>query len=83
MPPRKQIGNVAVSGDFRRQGVATKLLSALFDAAAEEGNQESAEAAYKAAVKSVDRAVSKGLLHKNNAARKKSQMALKMNALGK
>ena len=53
-----------------------------FDAATAAGNQENAEAAYKAAVKSVDRAVSKGLLHKNNAARKKSQMAVKMNSLG-
>ena len=53
-----------------------------FNAATAEGNQENAEAAYKAAVKSVDRAVSKGLLHKNNAARKKSKMASKMNALG-
>ena len=51
-----------------------------FDAAATEGNKENAEAAYKAAVKT-DRAVSKGLLHKNNAARKKSSMASKMNAL--
>ena len=48
-----------------------------FDAAATEGNKENAEAAYK----TVDRAVSKGLLHKNNAARKKSSMASKMNAL--
>lgn len=53
-----------------------------FNAATAEGTRETAEAAYKAAVKSVDRAVSKGLLHKNNAARKKSQMAAKMNALG-
>lgn len=53
-----------------------------FNAATAEGTRESAEAAYKAAVKSVDRAVSKGLIHKNNAARKKSQMAAKMNALG-
>ena len=52
-----------------------------FNAAAE-GNQENTEAAYKAAVKAVDRAVSKGLIHKNNAARKKSKMAAKMNALG-
>ncbi|MBQ7737869.1 MAG: 30S ribosomal protein S20 [Oscillospiraceae bacterium] len=53
-----------------------------FNVALEEGNQENAEAAYKAAVKSVDRAVSKGLLHKNNAARKKSKMAAKINTLG-
>ena len=54
-----------------------------FDTAVKEGNRESAEAAYKAAVKSVDRAVSKGLIHKNNAARKKSKMAAKVNALAK
>ena len=52
-----------------------------FNTATAEGNKETAEAAYKAAVKSVDRAVSKGLIHKNNAARKKSKMAAKFNAL--
>lgn len=52
-----------------------------FDTAAAGGNRENAEAAYKAAVKSVDRAVSKGLIHKNNAAHKKSRMAGKMNTL--
>ena len=52
-----------------------------FDAALAEGNRENAEAAYKAAVKSVDRAVSKGLIHKNKAAHQKSKMALKLNAL--
>ena len=52
-----------------------------FEAAAAESNRENAEVAYKAAVKSVDHAVSKGLLHKNNAAHKKSQLAAKMNAL--
>ena len=59
-----------------------KTMIKKFDAATAEGNKENAEAAYKAAVKSVDRAVSKGLIHKNNAARKKSKMAAKMNALG-
>ena len=52
-----------------------------FDAAATEGNKENAEAAYKAAVKSVDRAVSKGLLHKNNAAHKKSAMTVALNKM--
>ena len=52
-----------------------------FEAAAAETDRENAEAAYKAAVKSVDRAASKGLIHKNKAARKKSQLAAKMNAL--
>ena len=52
-----------------------------FDAALVSGDKAAAEAAYKLAVKSVDQAVIKGLLHKNNAARKKSSMTLKMNKL--
>ena len=52
-----------------------------FDAAVTEGNREAADAAYKTAVKSVDQAVNKGLLHKNTAARKKSSMTLKLNKL--
>ena len=53
-----------------------------FDAALVAGDTVVAEAAYKAAVKSVDQAVNKGLLHKNNAARKKSALTLKLNKLG-
>ena len=52
-----------------------------FDAALVSGDKAAAEAAYKVAVMSVDKAVNKGLLHKNNAARKKSSMTLKMNQL--
>ena len=52
-----------------------------FDAALESGDKAAAEAAYVQAVKLVDKAVQKGLLHKNNAARKKSSMTLKMNKL--
>ena len=52
-----------------------------FDAALVSGDKAAAEVAYKAAVVSVDKAVNKGLLHKNNAARKKSSMTLKLNKL--
>ena len=52
-----------------------------FDAALETGKADVAEAAYKQAVVTVDKAVNKGLLHKNNAARKKSCMTLKLNKL--
>ena len=52
-----------------------------FDAALVGGDKAAAEAAYKVAVKAVDQAVNKGLLHKNNAARKKSSMTLKLNKL--
>ncbi|MCD7755554.1 MAG: 30S ribosomal protein S20 [Firmicutes bacterium] len=52
-----------------------------FNAAVESGDHAAAEAAYKTAVKCVDQAAGKGLLHKNNAARKKSSMTLKLNKL--
>lgn len=38
------------------------------------GNKEEAEAAYKAAVPVIDKMVSKGLIHKNKAARHKSRL---------
>ena len=50
-----------------------------FNAAVEAGNMEEAVIAYKAAVKKVDRAVAKNILHKNNAAHKKSEFTLKLN----
>ena len=53
-----------------------------FDAAAADGNRADAEAAYKIAVRKVDQAVSKGVLHKNAAAHRKSAMTLKLNRIG-
>ena len=50
-----------------------------FEAAVVEGNRSEADSAYKAAVKMVDQSVTKGILHKNNAARKKSSMTVKLN----
>ena len=52
-----------------------------YDAALVSGDKAAAEVAYKAAIVAVDKAVNKGLLHKNNAARKKSSMTLKLNKL--
>ena len=52
-----------------------------FDAALVSGDKAAAEAAYKLAVKKVDQAVIKGILHKNTAARKKSSMTLQLNKL--
>ena len=52
-----------------------------FDAAVVAGDKAAAEVAYKVAVKSVDQAALKGLLHKNNAARKKSSLTLKLNKM--
>jgi len=57
---------------------ALKTAIKKFEAAAVEGNRTEAEGAYKVAVKSIDKAAAKGLMHKNNAAHKKSALTLKL-----
>jgi len=52
-----------------------------FDAAVAENDRETAESAYKSAVKTVDRAATRNLIHKNKAARRKSAMTRKLNAI--
>jgi small subunit ribosomal protein S20 len=52
-----------------------------FDAAVAEGSRSEAESAYKVAVKTVDKAAVKGLIHKKNAANKKSALDKKLNAM--
>ena len=49
-----------------------------FDAAIQSGDKEAAQEAYKNAVKIVDRAATRGLIHKNKAARRKSSLTLKL-----
>ena len=56
-----------------------KTMMKKFDAAVAEGNRDNAVSAYKVAVKTVDHAASKGLIHKNNAAHKKSSLTVKLN----
>ena len=46
-----------------------------FNLAVESGDKAAASEAYKLAVKKVDQAVAHGILHKNNAAHKKSKFA--------
>lgn len=53
-----------------------------FEAVVAEGNRSEADSAYKATVKAIDKAAAKGLLHKNNAAHKKSALTLKLNQIG-
>ena len=58
-----------------------KTLIKKYDAAVAAGDRELATAAYKVAVKKIDQAVSHGVLHKNNAAHKKSAFTKKLNAM--
>ena len=60
---------------------ALKTAVKKFDAAVAEGNKEAAVSTYKVAVKAVDKAAGKNLIHKNNAANRKSKMAHKLNEM--
>ncbi|MCF0136787.1 MAG: 30S ribosomal protein S20 [Oscillospiraceae bacterium] len=65
----------------RADKTALKTVLKKFDAAVAGADKAVAEESYKAAVKAVDKAAAKGLLHKNNAAHKKSAMTLKLNKM--
>jgi len=69
--------------EARNKADRTRLKTTLkrFDAAVVGGSREDAAGAYKVAVKTVDKAVSKGLLHKNNAARKKSGLTKRLDGM--
>ncbi len=79
---KKDVLRIAVRNEKNR-AARSVLKSTLkkFDAALAEGNREQADSAYKAAVKTIDESVKKGILHKNTAARKKSSATLKLNKL--
>lgn len=53
-----------------------------YEAALATGNTATANETYKAAVKMIDKAVAKGIIHKNKAARKKSQFTVALNKIG-
>ncbi|MCT8976262.1 30S ribosomal protein S20 [Clostridium sp. CX1] len=60
---------------------ALKTTVKKFLAAVQAGNAEEAKTTFVAAVKALDMAASKGVLHKNKAARNKSRLAAKLNSL--
>lgn len=68
----------------RNRAAKSDLRTAIkkFEVAAAEGNRTEADGAYKVAVKKVDQAIAKGVLHKNTAAHRKSAMTLKLNQIG-
>jgi small subunit ribosomal protein S20 len=68
---------------LRNKGVRSGLKTAVrrFREAAETGNREVALAAMNTASRQLDKAASKGVIHANQAANKKSAMAQRVNAL--
>ncbi len=74
---------IAKTKTLQNQMVKSALKSSIktFEAFIVEGNVEEANTAFKQAVKKIDQAVAKGVLHKNTAARKKSQLSKKLNSV--
>ena len=68
---------------LRNRMVKSALKTTLkkYQAALATGDQATATAALTVASKALDMAASKGVIHKNMAARKKSRLAIKLNAL--
>lgn len=69
---------------LQNQMIKTNLKTTIkkFEAAVEAGDQTQCQALYRLTVKKLDQAVAKGILKKNTASRKKSQMTLKFNTIG-
>ena len=68
---------------LRNKSVRSSLRTAVrhFREAADSGNREQALAALQTASRQLDKAASKGVIHRNQAANKKSAMAARANAL--
>ncbi len=69
---------------LQNQMVKSQLKTVIkkFNAAVESGDKAVATDLYRLACKKTDQAVAHGILHKNNAAHKKSSFAKKFNTLG-
>ncbi len=61
---------------------AFKTMMKKYEAAINAGDKDTASALYVSVIKKVDQAAAKGIIHKNAAARKKSQYTNMLNKLG-
>jgi len=75
----KQAENNRQLNASQRSAFRTSLKKVLY--AIEAGDKEAASNAYKAAVPMIDSTVSKGLIHKNKAARHKSRLNAQIRAM--
>jgi small subunit ribosomal protein S20 len=66
---------------MRNKGVRTELRTYVkqFRQTVDGGNLDEAQEALKVASRALDRAASKGVIHKNNAANRKSELAQRLN----
>ena len=77
----KRVG-VTAKKNLNNRVITSRVKTAIkgFDKALENGDKAAVDAAYVNAVSIVDKASAKGVIHKNNANRKKAQLALKLAA---
>ena len=81
--PAKKTGRQQAKRALRTRGDRTETRSAMSKASrsVESGDVNEAETAVKAALVTLDRAVQKGILHKNNVNRRKSRLAVRLNKM--
>ena len=81
--PAKKTGRQQAKRAIRTRGDRTETRSAIAKASrsVESGDVDEAEIAVRAALITLDRAVQKGILHKNNVNRRKSRMAAQLNKM--
>ena len=81
--PAKKAGRQQVKRALRNRSARTETRSTLVKAnrAIAGGDPEEAAAALRNASRLLDRAVQKGILHRNNASRRKSRLAARLNKL--
>ena len=79
--PAKKTGRQQVKRAVRTRGDRTGTRTAMAKAlrTMEEGDVAQAETAVRDALSTMDRAVQKGILHKNNVNRRKSRIAARLN----
>ena len=58
-----------------------KTFTRKFQAAVEDGDRDAAEAAYTVAARALDKAASKGVIHRNTAANRKSGLARRLQGI--
>ena len=71
---KRRLRNKAVKSELKTYVRRTRQ-------AIDEGNKEAAQEALRTAARKLDKAVSKGVIHKNQAANRKSALAVKVAAL--
>ena len=81
--PAKKAGRQQIKNARRNRSAKTETRTILGRAnrSLESGDAETAQSAVALAVRTLDRAVTKGILHKNNAARRKSRMMAKLSRM--